>query len=32
MRYSTESKYKKYVDEYGFLSLAKKFEDKFVKK
>ena len=32
MRYSTESKYKKYVDEYGFLSFAQKFEGKLVKK
>ena len=32
MRYSTESKYKKYVRGYGFLSFAKKFCYKYGKK
>ena len=32
MRYSTEPKYKKYVEEYGFLSFARKFGDKRGKK
>ena len=32
MRYSTESKYSKYVKGYGFLSFAKKFGDKYRKK
>ena len=32
MRYSHESRKRKYVDLYGFLSLAWKFRDKFCKK
>ena len=32
MRYSTESKFKKYVKRYGFLSFARKFGDKYGKK
>ena len=32
MRYSTESKSRKYVRQYGFLSFAKKFGDKYGKK
>ena len=32
MRYSTEPKYRKYVKGYGFLSLARKFGDKYGKK
>ena len=32
MRYSTESKYRKYVKDYGFLSFARKFGDKYGKK
>ena len=28
MRYSTEPKFRKYVKEYGFLSIARKFGDK----
>ena len=32
MTYSTESKYRKYVEAYGFLSFAKKFGDKHGKK
>ena len=32
MRYQTESKYRKYVSGYGFLSFAKKFGDKYGKK
>ena len=32
MRYSTESKYRKYVEGYGFFSFAKKFGDKYGKK
>ena len=28
MRHSTEPKYKKYVEGYGFLSFARKFGDK----
>ena len=32
MRYSTEPKYIKYVKEYGFLSFARKFGDKYGKK
>ena len=32
MRYSTEPKYRKYVEGYGFLSFAKKIGDKYVKK
>ena len=29
MRYSTESRFRKYVKRYGFLSFARKFGDKF---
>ena len=29
MRYSTESKYRKYLEGYGFLSFARKFGDKY---
>ena len=32
MRYSAEPKYKKYVEGYGFLSLARIFGDKYSKK
>ena len=32
MRYSLEPKYRKYVQEYGFLSFASKFGDKYEKK
>ena len=32
MRYSTESKYRKYVKRYGFLSFARRFGDKYGKK
>ena len=32
MRYSKEPKYRKYVKEYGFLSFARRFGDKYVKK
>ena len=32
MRYSTEPKYGKYVEGYGFLSFARKFGDKYGKK
>ena len=32
MRYSTESKYRKYVKGYGFLLWARKFGDKYGKK
>ena len=32
MKYSTESKYRKYVKGHGFLSYAKKFRDKYGKK
>ena len=32
MRYSTELKYKKHINGYGFLSLAKKFGDRYSKK
>ena len=32
MRYSTEPKYQKYVEGYGFLSFARKFGDKYCKK
>ena len=32
MRYSTEPKYRKYVQGYGFLSFARKFGDKYSKK
>ena len=32
MRYSLELKFKKYVQDYGFLSFAKKFGDKYDKK
>ena len=32
MRYSTEPKYRKYIEGYGFLSFARKFGDKYGKK
>ena len=32
MRYSTGSKYRKYVKDYGFLSFARKFGNKYGKK
>ena len=32
MRYSTEPKFRKYVEGYGFLSFARKFGDKYRKK
>ena len=32
MRYSTETRFRKYVRGYGFLSFAKKFGNKYVKK
>ena len=32
MRYSFEPRYRKYVQVYGFLSFARKFEDKYSKK
>ena len=32
MRYLTEPKFRKYVKGYGFLSFARKFEDKYGKK
>ena len=32
MRYSLEPKYRKYVEGYGLLSFARKFEDKYRKK
>ena len=32
MRYSTEPKYRKCVKGYGFLSFARKFDDKYDKK
>ena len=32
MRYSTESRFRKYVKDYGFLSFARKFGDKYGKK
>ena len=32
MRYSLEPKYRKYVKGYGFLSFARKFDDKYGKK
>ena len=32
MRYSTEPKYRKYVNGYGFLSFARGFGDKYGKK
>ena len=32
MRYSTEAKYRKYVQGYGFLSFPRKFGDKYGKK
>ena len=32
MRYSTEPRYRKYVEDYGFLSFARTFGDKYVKK
>ena len=31
MRYSLESKYRKYVKRYGFLSFSRKFGDKYDK-
>ena len=31
MRYSTEPKFRKHVKGYGFLSFARKFEDKYSK-
>ena len=30
MRYSLDAKYRKYVQGYGFLSFARKFEDKLL--
>ena len=32
MRYSTQQKFRKYFNRYGFLSFAKKFGDKYGKK
>ena len=32
MRYSPEPNYRKYVQDYGFLSFARKFRDKYGKK
>ena len=32
MRYSTEPRFRKYVKGYGFLSIARKFGDKYRKK
>ena len=32
MRYSTESRFRKHVKGYGFLSFARKFGDKYGKK
>ena len=32
MRYSTESRFRKYVKRYGILSFARKFGDKYGKK
>ena len=32
MRYSTEPKFRKYVEGYGILSFARKFGDKYGKK
>ena len=32
MRYSIEPSYRKYVEDYGFLSFARKFSDKHGKK
>ena len=32
MRYSLEPTYRKYVQGYGFLSIARKFRDKYGKK
>ena len=32
MRYSTEPKFRKYIKGYGFLSFARKFGDKYLKK
>ena len=32
MRYSPETTYRRYVQGYGFLSFARKFEDKYDKK
>ena len=31
MRYSTEPKFRKYVEGYGFLSFSRKFGDKYAK-
>ena len=32
MRYSTEPRFRKYVNSHGFLSFARKFNDKYGKK
>ena len=32
MKYSTEPKFRKYVKEYGFLSFARKFGNRYGKK
>ena len=32
MRYSTELRFRKYLNEYGFLSFSRKFGDKYGKK
>ena len=32
MRYSAEPKFRKYIKRYGFLSFARKFDDKYGKK
>ena len=32
MKYSTEPRFRKYVKDYGFLSFARKFSDKYGKK
>ena len=32
MRYSTETRFRKYVKEHGFLAFARKFGDKYGKK
>ena len=32
MRYSTETRFRKYVKDYGFLPLAKKFGNRYSKK
>ena len=32
MKYSTEPKYRKYIEGYGFLSFGRKFGDKYDKK